>query len=141
MDKTENNATSSAFSVEDLVQQLDAERATNEARDNATHARMEADMIGIVNANSANRKARERKAAMARAYDKQLNESYSRACRKNAIALVSSVVLSGCTIVLGHTGIISPDLATALAAVFLPLTGCAAHDCKILFQFAGSIRG
>jgi hypothetical protein len=140
MDKTENTIGTTSM-VDNLRQELEAERATNEARDNATHARMEADMIGIVNANSANRKARERKAAMARAYDKQLNESYSRACRKNAIALVSSVALSGCTIFLGHTGIISPDLATALAAVFLPLTGCAAHDCKILFQFAGSIRG
>ena len=141
MDKTENKTASTTSMVENLRQELEAERATNEARDNATHARMEADMIGIVNANSANRKARERKAAMARAYDKQLNESYSRACRRNAVALVSSVALSGCTIFLGHTGIISPDLATALAAVFLPLSGWAAHDCKILLQFAGSIRG
>ena len=89
----------------------------------------------------ADRKAREERVAKARAYDEELRNSYMRACTINAVALISSVTLAGCTIILGHIGAISPEWATGLSAVFLPITGWAAHDCKILFQFAGSIRG
>lgn len=141
--------------VENLQKELERERRKNrnlsnqnvrlgEALDAALRAcndRMEADMIDIVNANNDNRKAREEKAAKVRAYDKKLSNSYMRACTLNAAALVSSVILAVGTIFLGHTGIINPNLATVLAAVFLPLVGWAAHDCKILFQFAESIRG
>ena len=114
--------------------------------------RTEADMFGVVNSNNADRKAREEKAAAdrkareeraakVRSEDEKLSKSYMRACTINAVALISSVTLAGCTIILGHIGAISPEWATGLSAVFLPLTGWAAHDCKILFQFAGSIRG
>lgn len=141
--------------VEKLQKELEMERRKNrnlkcqveklgdalDATLHSNHENMEADMISIVNANSAHRKATEEKAAKVRAYDKQLSKSYMRACTINAAALVSSVILAGGTIFLGHTGIIGSNLATALAAVFLPLVGWAAHDCKILFQFAGSIRG
>ena len=107
----------------------------------ASQDKVEACMMDMVNANNANRKAREEKAAKVRSEDKKLSKSYMRACTLNAIALLSSVTLAGCTIILGHIGAISPELATGLSAVLLPLTGWAAHDCKILFQFAGYIRG
>ncbi len=138
-----------------LREQLAEERAKNEqlcdhvvqlsmalaAARNAKSERIESDMIGIVNANAANRDAREKRAVKAHKRDKALDKIFMQQCRLNAIVLCISIPLAIALILGGHFGFIHPYLATALSAIVLPVVGWAIHDCTLLFKFSETLKG
>ena len=126
---------------EELLHRVTQMGRNKEAAVLAELDKMEDDMIGIVNANYANRTAQEKKVAKVAAKSKAMERSFVRHCRLNAAVLGLAVMGTTLTIIGGFFGFVSPAWATALSLVFLPLLGWASHDYALLYKFNDIIKG
>ncbi len=126
---------------DELSRQVAAQGAALDANIRAREARIEADMICIVNTNAANRDARDKRATVRFAKDKAMQASFTQSCTMSAITLGVEVVGAVALIIAGHCGAIAPELATAFAFVLLPAIGWTMRDCSLLHKFTDVVKG
>lgn len=138
-----------------LRKELESERAKNEvlsiqlakkiaaldANARAREARIEADMICIVNTNAANQVARKKRAAAVYARNSATKASYVRACTTSAILLGIDIAAAAAVIIAGQCGVIDPVVATAFSFVLLPAAGWGIRDCSLLHKFTDFVKG
>ena len=124
-----------------LSRQVARQKAALDANTRAHDARIEADMICIVNTNAANRVARQKRAAAVYARNNKTKASYVRACTTSAILLGIDVAAAAAIIIAGQFGVIDPVVATAFSFVLLPAAGWGIRDCSLLHKFTDFVKG
>lgn len=141
--------------VERLRKELAEERAKNEelgrqvatqgtaldANIQAREARIEADMICIVNANAASREAKAKRAAAKYAKGKEIEACFVQSCIRSDITLFVEAVAAVALIIAGHGGAIGSELATAFSLVLLPAIGWSLRDRSLLHKFIDVVKG
>lgn len=126
---------------EALSRHVSTQGAALDANIRAREARIEADMICIVNANAANRQAQAKRAAVKQAKGKEIQACFAQSCTSNDITLLVESIAAAALIIAGHSGAIGSELATAFSFVLLPAIGWSLRDRSLLHKFTDVVKG